>query len=127
MHSPRSRATVLDSKLAGVASWLDAFDTADRPMAESLLRWMGVVSRTAFATWVETTIRSIAASSSSPIAVLAVREVGRDELLFPLEAQERPSAAPGSEVGSEGLVAHLLKSIARGDARVLAHPSVNMM
>lgn len=117
-------STLLDSNM-NTEEWLSAFDTFDRPTAELLLASIQLVRRTEFATWTQEAILKIAEESSDPIAVFAVREVPTDFGLFPDEEGVRPEAASGSDVGSEGMVAHLLKSMERQDKRVLNHPSIN--
>lgn len=119
--------TLLEFQPAQLQSWLEAIDTADRPAAELLLDSVEFVSRTRFAEWIAGVIRGIAETSTGPVSVFAVREIDTGGELFPADTKERPLASPGSEVGSEGMVSHLLRSLARGDERIVQHPSLDQM
>lgn len=123
----RPGESVLETK--SVQAWLSQFDAANRDTAAFLVTNLRFVSQSAMERGLRRLIRE-RARTGSPVALVAVREVGDDESYFPEPADGRQAVAPsrmvpGGEVGSEGAIAHLIRNFARREpTRYLDHPSL---
>jgi len=104
--------------------WLSQFEGEDKISAKELLASLTLVSHLEFERSVDRLIRNVAAGSSGPVALFAVRETevtgGRSLLEQTVDAVPR-----GAEIGSEGRVAAIIRGIARSDrSKFLNHPNL---
>jgi hypothetical protein len=114
--------------------WLSQFAEKDRVPASRLVRGLTLVSHSKFARSVGRLIQETAASVSHPVALFAVRELrglAHSEFCRALaESSTRSSidATPtGSDLGSEAIVAALIRSLSNASGHLLNHPNVAMM
>ena len=120
-------------------AWLGQFDSDDQAAAVSLLRAMTLVSRDAFAEGLRTLLLTRLAKGKGPVGVYVEREVRqRYGVPFRLFKETntkvrraygvgpppvQPTKAYDADVGSEGLVAHLVSEICRSHPRtIFNHP-----
>jgi hypothetical protein len=127
--------------------WLREFANADKPAARLLLESLTLVSHTDFQRTIAELILQQAVGSKRVISLFAVREVDPPPVtkstcnIIPLlpptpnyfdqmDPQKRPDAVgSGVGVGSEGIIAHLIRDIAKQaqPGRFIDHSSIHSM
>ena len=126
-------------KAEATQAWLGQFDPADQPVACNLLRAMTLVSRDAFFERLRQLILARLSEGSEPVGLYAERELGHrhgvpHRLFKETETKVRrasgsgpqpvkPTKAYNPDVGSEGLVAHIISELCRENPkRFYSHP-----
>ena len=106
--------------------WLRNFDYAEQIAAVTLLDGLVLVTHDEFQRHLQTVLNSIAESADAPVALYAAREWENGLEYFPPDSpNHRPNAVgKGSGVGSEGLLANLIRDASRANPAVLDHPSI---
>ena len=114
--------------------WFSQFAERDRVPASRLVRGLTLVSHSKFARSVGRLIHETAASVGHPVALFAVRELrdtARSEFCRALAescAHSSIDATPaGSDLGSEAIVAAIIRSLSNASEQLLNHPNVAMM
>jgi len=137
-------------------AWVRQFDAKDRSTAAFLLEHLILISHSQFQNGLFSLMRHARASANRPIPLFAAREADEDEevdqdevaespqsaaatltvptrdtLYFdPTNAEVRPNAVGhGAGIGSEGIVAGLIRDIVNqdGTSAFLDHPSIHSM
>jgi len=129
-------------RAAPTLAWLGQFDPEDQPTAQVMLEAMKLVSRDAFAEQLRELILQRLDDGDEPVGLYAERELRKrfdvPHRLFkePRRMVKRahgagprpvdPTRAYDSDVGSEGLVAHLVSELCREHpTRLFSHPGPN--
>lgn len=116
-----------------VLEWLVQFDPADRPVAALIVEKLRLVSLADFQFFALNTLdRLIEARVKRPMALYAVRELSAGEAtgyFDPTDDSISPRPGGPKEVGSEGIVAKLLRDFAKekGPNVALDHASVGTL
>jgi hypothetical protein len=125
-----------------VLGWLGQFEAHDQPTAEAMLSAMTLVSRDAFAERMRSLILERLDAGKEPVALYAERELrknlgvphrlfkesrGKVRRAFGAGPQPvQPTRFYDPDVGSEGLVAHLISELCREfPKRLISHPGPN--
>lgn len=104
--------------------WLRNFEESDRGIARDLASALLLVSHNAFEREITALINQVAEGIDGPIALYAAREVESDCRI--LDESEIDATPRGSDIGSEGRVASIIRNLVRrSPARFLNHPSLD--
>lgn len=154
-QTPRRFREYLDQKMVKLllrdtqaySEWLSQFDHTDRRWASLLTDSLELIPTRAFQADLAELVRRQGERSPRTVALFAIREPNVPSLppgerqtgntsttllpyFDPTDTKRRPDAvAGGAGVGSEGIMANLLRDVATdsGPGRFLDHPSIDMM
>lgn len=111
--------------------WLRNFDEVDRPAARELIAALSLVSHNEFERGLTELILGTARASAGTVALYGAREVPGGLDLEPKEGESSGvvDATPrGSDIGSEGRVASLIRGLCRQQSqKLLNHPTLDVL
>ncbi len=118
-------------------AWLDNFQPKDLNAARLLVKGLTLVSLSKFARTIGHMVRTEAGLVNGPVALFAVREVTQNTSYFDQaitgsgrrkKVKTVDAVGRGADIGSEGLVASILRNIGRQEtSKFLNHPTVANM
>ena len=104
--------------------WLKNFEESDRGVARDLGSALVLISHNAFERGITALINQAAENVEGPIALYAAREI--DSAFRPLDEAIIDATPRGSDIGSEGRVANIIRNVAkRTPTRFFNHPSLD--
>lgn len=107
--------------------WLKNFDEADRAMARELTATLTLISHNEFERGLSSLVHEVAQAINGPVALYGARELDAS-FRFDAEDEAVPiDATPrGSDIGSEGRLANIIRNIALGQlSKFLNHPTLH--
>lgn len=112
--------------------WLSQFSPDDQILAMRLVSGLTLISSADFEHSIERNVRHLSESISGPVALYAIREIDSTSSYFEQATEQSTGCinalGPGNDIGSEGRVASLIRSIHRSDKhKYLNHPSLKDM
>ena len=108
--------------------WLSQFEKSDSEKAKMILNDLIYVSHNEFVKSLSQLIRNFAKKhDSETIALFAARENMGDPFYWSNNKKPPRSVHGISSVGSEGIIAHLCRDIAKENTRIQNHPSLTEM
>lgn len=104
--------------------WLANFNDEDKPIARQLVARLSLVSANEFERGLHFKIMQEAKKFTGPIGLFGVRELAANEHIFSSTGDNTNSTPRGTDIGSEGRIAAMIRNIVRErPEKFLNHPT----
>jgi hypothetical protein len=121
-QAPRAKNLLLTDR---GEKWLAQFSDEDKNTARQLTSSLRLISSSEFERRLVRLIEETAQKEAGYVALFVVREVHSNEYIFDASGEAADTTPRGSDIGSEGRVASILRNLARYDKKkYLVHPSL---
>lgn len=134
MQSNTPKARNMLALTARARDWLLQFDAEDRGLARDFLGMLDLVSASDYQRTLSALVVDRAAASPGPTALYAVRELDMKSTADYFEqansgnSRYQNAVGGGSDIGSEGMTAFMLRNLALADKEaLLSHPSLALL